>query len=163
MVLVANNFYLHQPLDFTTYSILIVIVGMSASLLLLASMIAGMTMLTGTIKITATEYDLQMQKGLLTQHVAWQQASLFALGVYPYGTLQTLQWVELSSATTILRWPDEAGPTKGDYLYFVRTLSGEKSAYRRVSQEAYCAASAYLNSYIAQKTGLALLDVRALV
>ncbi|GHO87434.1 hypothetical protein KSZ_54400 [Dictyobacter formicarum] len=79
-------------------------------------MTLGITVLIDSVAITATEYDLQVQKGFWKRKVSWQQASLFAIGEDPYGTSQ---WVELSSATTILRWLHEGGPTKGEYLVIV--------------------------------------------
>ncbi|GLV55610.1 hypothetical protein KDH_24540 [Dictyobacter sp. S3.2.2.5] len=167
ILLIRDNVYAHPPLGSTPVSILLMVgVGIAAFSFLITIIVAGLTMLDGSVEIVAGEHDLLVRTGCVRRRVSWRQVSLFAVGAFFMQMdalhIDTLQWVELSSATVIVRWPNERAPSKRVFRYFMCDTSDGKRGYRRVSKDEYQVASDYLNSYIAQKTGLLLRDVRCI-
>ncbi|MGB8348420.1 MAG: hypothetical protein WCD86_26300 [Ktedonobacteraceae bacterium] len=110
-------------------------------------------------RIEAGERGLMMQKGFWRRFVPWEQARLFAVcGKRDYEP----EWIELSSAKVILRWPYS---TKNDSLpgqqrkdYYMRKMA--ETSFQPVSRGEYEHQLSRLPGYVKMKTGLPLRDLR---
>ncbi|HVB72501.1 MAG TPA: hypothetical protein VNE38_03000 [Ktedonobacteraceae bacterium] len=109
--------------------------------------------------IEASEHELMMQKGLWRRFVSWEQARLFAVGgKFDYEP----EWIELSSAKVILRWPYSTkgsnSPGKPRKNYYMRKLA--EISFLPVSRGEYEHQLSRLQGYVRLKTGLPLRDLR---
>jgi hypothetical protein len=110
-------------------------------------------------RIEANEYGLMRQKGLLHRFLPWEELHLFAVG--GKADLQP-EWIELSSARVLLRWPftlKEYGILGGPrYTYLARDTP--ELPYRPITRGEYEYQLQRLYEYVRLKTKLPLRDLR---
>lgn len=110
-------------------------------------------------RIEASEYELMRQKGLVHRFLPWEESRLFAVG--GKANLKP-EWIELSSAKGLLRWPYSligngilGGPS---YTYLMRKTP--ESPYQPITRSEYEYQLQRLYGYVRLKTNLPLRDLR---
>jgi hypothetical protein len=110
-------------------------------------------------RIEASEYGLMRQKGLWHRFLPWKELRLFAVG--GKADLQP-EWIELTSAKVLLRWPftiKDYGILGGPrYTYLARDTP--ESPYRPITRGEYEYQLQRLYGYVCLKTNLPMRDLR---
>ncbi len=110
-------------------------------------------------RMEASEYGLMRQKGLLHRFLPWEESRLFAVG----GKADRQpEWIELSSAKVLLRWPftlKDFGILGGPRYTFLARETPE-SPYRSITRGEYEYQLQRLYGYVRLKTNLPLRDLR---
>jgi hypothetical protein len=110
-------------------------------------------------RIEASEYGLMRQKGLLQRFLPWETVCLFAVGGKAN---RQPEWVELSSANVLLRWPftlKDFGILGGPRYTFLARDTPE-SPYRSITRGEYEYRLQRLYGYLYLMTSLPLRDLR---
>jgi hypothetical protein len=109
--------------------------------------------------IEANEYGLMRQKGLLHRFLPWETVCLFAVGGKAN---RQPEWIELSNAKVLLRWPftlKDFGILGGPRYTFLAQETPE-SPYPSITHGEYEYQLERLYGYVCLKTNLPLRDLR---
>lgn len=110
-------------------------------------------------RIEASEYGLMRQKGLLHRFLPWETVCLFAVGGKAN---RQPEWIELSSANVLLRWPftlKDFGILGGPRYTFLARETPE-SPYPSITHGEYEYQLERLYGYVYLMTSLPLRDLR---